>query len=69
MVHDDGIINQSKPVMLNNEEKLDRISHTLVFYVNGKEVCNYIYCIVNMYCYTYYVLDNTFKYIIHYACM
>lgn len=38
MVHDDGIINQSKPVMLNNEEKLDRISHTLVFYVNGKEV-------------------------------
>ncbi|PBC25063.1 xanthine dehydrogenase [Apis cerana cerana] len=37
MVHDNGIINQSKPVILNNEEKLDRISHTLVFYVNGKE--------------------------------
>lgn len=45
MVHD-GIINQSKPVILNNEEKLDRISHTLVFYVNGKEVCNYIIFIV-----------------------
>lgn len=46
MVHDEGIINHSKPVTLNNEENLDKISHTLVFYVNGKEVCNYIIFIV-----------------------
>lgn len=74
MVHDDGIINQSKPVILNNEEKLDRISHTLVFYVNGKEVCllyllyllyiYYIYYIILLliYCYTYYLLYNIFKF-------
>lgn len=72
MVHDEGIINQSKPVTLNNEENLDRISHTLVFYVNGKEVCNYIIFIVLLICIViiniiliiciYYILYNTFKF-------
>lgn len=56
MVHDDGIINQSKPVILNNEEKLDRISHTLVFYVNGKEVC-LLYLL-------YYIIVNILLYIL-----
>ena len=44
MVQDGKIIAESVPAMSNSAGH-DRMSHTLVFYVNGKEVCTIVYSI------------------------
>lgn len=40
MVQREGTTVQAEPAMPNNIEH-NNISHTLAFYVNGKEVCKY----------------------------